>query len=148
MVGPEDLAAGLAGRELSDEQRGVVRRLVTSGDGVEVVVGKAGAGKTSALAAAAAAWRADGVPVIGTAVAARAALGCGEQAGIPAMTVARLLAALDHRVDGGPGGLAPGSVLVVDEAGMLGTRPLARLLTHVQAAGGTLVLVGDHRQLP
>jgi conjugative relaxase-like TrwC/TraI family protein len=137
-----------AARELSEEQRELVRRLTTSGAGVDVVVGKAGAGKTSALAAAAEAWRAAGVPVLGTAVAARAALAFGEQAGIPAMTVTRLLAALDKPVAGRPAGLARGTVLIVDEAGMLGTRPLARLLAHTRAAGAKLVLVGDHHQLP
>jgi conjugative relaxase-like TrwC/TraI family protein len=145
---PNDVAAALAARELSDEQQAMVRRVATSGAGVEVIVGKAGAGKTSALAAAAEAWRAGGVPVLGTAVAARAALAFGEQAGVPAMTVTRLLAALDKTVGGRPVGLAHGSVLIVDEAGMLGTRPLARLLAHVQAADAKLVLVGDHRQLP
>jgi conjugative relaxase-like TrwC/TraI family protein len=138
----------LAARELSEEQRELVRRLTTSGDGIEVVVGKAGAGKTSALAAAAEAWRAAGVPVLGTAVAARAALAFGEQAGIPAMTVTRLLAALDKPVAGRPAGVARGTVLIVDEAGMLGTRPLARLLAHARDADAKLVLVGDHRQLP
>lgn len=59
-----------------------------------------------------------------------------------------LLAALDKPVGGRPAGLARGTVLIVDEAGMLGTRPLARLLAHVQAADAKLVLVGDHRQLP
>jgi ATP-dependent exoDNAse (exonuclease V) alpha subunit len=38
-------------------------------------------------------------------------------------------------------------VLVVDEAGMLGTRKLARLLDHAQRAGAKVVLVGDDRQL-
>jgi len=145
---PDDLAAALADRELSDEQQAMVRRVASSGAGVEVIVGKAGAGKTSALAAAAEAWRAGGVPVLGTAVAARAALAFSEQAGVPAMTVTRLLAALDKPVGGRPVGLARGTVLIVDEAGMLGTRPLARLLAHVQAADAKLVLVGDHRQLP
>jgi ATP-dependent exoDNAse (exonuclease V) alpha subunit len=37
---------------------------------------------------------------------------------------------------------------VVDEAGMLGTWQLARLLAATRRAGGKLVLVGDHRQLP
>jgi ATP-dependent exoDNAse (exonuclease V) alpha subunit len=64
------------------------------------------------------------------------------------MTVTRLLAALDKQVAGQPAGLARGSVLIVDEAGMLGTRPLARLLAHVRAADAKLVLVGDHHQLP
>ncbi len=148
LANPDDVDVALAARELSAEQQAMVRRVATSGAGVEVIVGKAGAGKTSALAAAAEAWRAGGVPVLGAAVAARAALAFGEQAGVPAMTVTRLLAALDKPVGGRPAGLARGSVLIVDEAGMLGTRPLARLLAHVQAADAKLVLVGDHRQLP
>ncbi len=81
-------------------------------------------------------------------MAARAALAFGEQARVPAMTVTRLLAALDKPVAGRPAGLARGTVLIVDEAGMLGTRPLARLLAHTRAADATLVLVGDHHQLP
>ena len=70
LADPDDVAAALAARELSTEQQAMVRRVATSGAGVEVIVGKAGAGKTSALAAAAEAWRAGGVPVLGTAVAA------------------------------------------------------------------------------
>jgi len=147
LAGPEGVERALEAREMSDEQQDLVRWLTTSGDGVDVVVGK-GAGKTSALAAAAEAWRAAGLPVLGTAVAARAALAFGEQAGIPAMTVTRLLAALDRPVAGRPAGLARGKVLIVDEAGMLGTRPLARLLAHARAADAKLVLVGDYHQLP
>jgi ATP-dependent exoDNAse (exonuclease V) alpha subunit len=37
--------------------------------------------------------------------------------------------------------------VVVDEAGMLGTRDAAQLLWHVDAVEGKLVLVGDPRQL-
>jgi conjugative relaxase-like TrwC/TraI family protein len=148
LAGPDGVDRAMTTRVLSHEQRELVRRLTTSGAGVDVVVGKAGAGKTSALAAAAEAWRAAGHPVLGTAVAARAAVAFGEQAGIPAMTITRLLAALDKQVAGRPAGLAPGTVLIVDEAGMLGTRPLARLLAHARAADAKLVLVGDHHQLP
>ena len=39
------------------------------------------------------------------------------------------------------------SVLVVDEAGMVGTRQVQELVQLVQAAGAKLVLVGDDRQL-
>jgi conjugative relaxase-like TrwC/TraI family protein len=148
LAGTDGLEQALAARELSDEQQQLVRQLTTSGAGVDVVVGKAGAGKTSALAAAARAWRTSGLPVLGTAVAARAALAFGNEAGVPAMTVTRLLAALDKPVAGRPAGLARGTVLIVDEAGMLGTRPLARLLEHTRAADAKLVLVGDHHQLP
>jgi ATP-dependent exoDNAse (exonuclease V) alpha subunit len=39
------------------------------------------------------------------------------------------------------------TVLVVDEAGMLGSRKLTRLLDHAQDAGAKVVLVGDDKQL-
>jgi ATP-dependent exoDNAse (exonuclease V) alpha subunit len=39
-------------------------------------------------------------------------------------------------------------VLVIDEAGMVGTRQLAHLLTHAHHAGAKVVLVGDIHQLP
>jgi type II secretory ATPase GspE/PulE/Tfp pilus assembly ATPase PilB-like protein len=58
---------------LSDEQRAMVTGLVTSGAGVEIVVGAAGTGKTFALDAARAAWQASGITVIGAALSARAA---------------------------------------------------------------------------
>src|SRR5262249_5414551 len=45
-------------------------------------------------------------------------------------------------------GLASNSVLVVDEAGMVGTRALARLADHASASGAKLLLVGDDHQLP
>jgi ATP-dependent exoDNAse (exonuclease V) alpha subunit len=116
-------------------------------------VGKAGSGKSHALAAAREAWQASGTPVLGAAVAARAALALSEAAGMPALTVARLLAQIDTGQLAGQGGgqvagLPHGVVLVVDEAGMLGTRQLARLLTATSQARGKLVLVGDHGQLP
>jgi len=132
---------------LSAEQRDLVSRLTGSGAGVQVVVGKAGTGKTTALAAAGTAWQNAGHRVLGAAVAARAAIGLAEGAGIPAVTVAGLLTEARHR---GPAvaGLTPGAVLVVDEAGMLGTRQLAHLLHLTTAAQAKLVLVGDHRQLP
>jgi len=132
---------------LSVEQRALVTRLTRSPAGVQVVVGKAGTGKTTALAAARTGWQAAGCSVLGAAVAARAAIGLAEGAGIPAVTVARLLTEARHR---GPAaaGLTPGAVLVVDEAGMLGTRQLAHLLHLTTAAHAKLVLVGDHRQLP
>jgi ATP-dependent exoDNAse (exonuclease V) alpha subunit len=56
------------------------------------------------------------------------------------------------RRDGGQDGqdervLDARTVLVVDEAGMLGSRKLARLLDHAQDAGAKVVLVGDDKQL-
>ena len=125
---------------LADEQVDMVRRLAGEGDGVAIVVGKAGTGKTSALAAANEAWKASGIPVAGCAVARRAAHELEESAGIPSTSVAALLRRR--------GGIPAEGVLVVDEAGMLGTRQLAELATRAEASRTKLVLVGDPGQLP
>jgi ATP-dependent exoDNAse (exonuclease V) alpha subunit len=84
--------------------------------------------------------------VSGVALAARAALELEASAGIRSATLARLLGRLDDHRWGSP--LQPGSVLVVDEAGMVGTRQLARLLDHAETQSMKVVLVGDPRQLP
>ena len=145
---PEHVDAALAARlSLSAEQVAMVRRLTGSGSAVEVVVGKAGTGKTFALDAARHAWQASGTRVIGGALAARAAAGLHEGAGIPSTTIDGLLARLDRPLQAG-GGLPSGCVVVIDEAGMVGTRTLARLLDHTRQAEGKLVLVGDPCQLP
>ncbi|MGH8987720.1 MAG: AAA family ATPase, partial [Acidimicrobiales bacterium] len=134
---------------LSDDQRLMVERVTTSGSGVEVVVGKAGAGKTTALAAAREAFEAAGYKIAGTALSARAAAGLEEGAGIPSRTIARLLGGDRSRPTETPTpAAAPLHVLVVDEAGMVGTRDLARLLDRARTSGTKVILVGDHRQLP
>ncbi|MGN6334031.1 MAG: MobF family relaxase [Motilibacteraceae bacterium] len=134
---------------LTDEQRDVVQALVGRPRGVDVVVGKAGAGKTSALRVAYEQWREWGEVVLGTAVAANAAQQLQQGSGIPSQSLTRLLADADRRDDGGvPLGLPRGCTVVVDEAGMVGTLTLLRLLEHAAAADARLVLVGDPRQLP
>ncbi|WP_157041869.1 MobF family relaxase [Nitriliruptor alkaliphilus] len=145
IVDDRHLTAVTRGRSLSSEQHTMVQRLTRSGAGVEIVVGKAGTGKTYALAAARHAWQTAGTPVAGVALAARAALELQQSAGIPSTTLTRLLGQLDQ---GQPTTLTPGSVLVVDEAGMVGTRQLARLLDHVEHHNLKIVLVGDPHQLP
>jgi conjugative relaxase-like TrwC/TraI family protein len=129
---------------LAEDQRSMVRRLTSSGAGVEVVVGRAGSGKTTALAASRRAWDGAGTSVIGAALSARAAQGLEGGAGIPSTTIARLLGNLDT----GAVTLDSNHVLVVDEAGMVGTRQLGRLLSRASEAGAKVVLVGDPRQLP
>jgi ATP-dependent exoDNAse (exonuclease V) alpha subunit len=124
----------------------MVSALTSSGAGVQVVVGRAGAGKTFALDAARAAWEAAGHRVIGTALAARAAAELQAGAGIPSTTLDRLLADLER--PGPLAGLAPRTVVVLDEAGMVETRKLGRLLTHAERWGAQVVAVGDPRQLP
>ncbi len=134
---------------LADEQADMVRRLCADGHGVEVVVGPAGTGKTWALDAARQAWHHAGIDVIGTALAARTARALEAGTGIPSATVDQLLADADRP---GPqrlhGVLPAGGVVVVDEAGMVGTRKLDRLLHLAERSRTKVVLVGDPRQLP
>jgi len=140
-------AALTARPTLSSEQEEMIRRLTTEGAGVAVVVGKAGTGKTFALDAAREAWERQGYRVVGAALARRAARELQEGSGIESTSVAALLQDLR---DGGERSLLDRGrcVLVIDEAGMVGTRQLAELLDHAAAARAKVVLVGDDRQLP
>ncbi len=123
----------------------MVRCLGASGAGVEVVQGVAGSGKTFVLGACREAWEASGYRVTGCALAARAADELEEGSGISSTTLRRLLGVLDdpRRV-----ALGERDVVVVDEAAMVGTRQLARLLDHAARGRAKVVLVGDHHQLP
>ncbi len=142
---PAIVEAELAARlRLSNEQARMVRLITGSGNGVDVVLGAAGAGKTSGLECARAAWETSGYHVIGVALAARAAAELQAQSGIGSGTLDALLTALDQA-----GSQLPArAVVVLDEAGMVDTRRLARLLAHANAADAKVVLVGDDHQLP
>lgn len=129
---------------LSDEQVEMVERITGDGNHISVVVGVAGSGKTTALAEATGRWQYEGHTVIGAALAAKAARNLADGAGIEAGTIHRLLA----RLDAGSQHLDDRTVLIVDEAGMVGTRTIADLAERTRLAGAKLVLVGDDRQLP
>lgn len=146
VAAPEALAAALAARPgLRAEQAELVRRVTTSGVGVEVVVGGPGTGKTFALGAAAEAWRASGLRVVGAALQGGAAEALADEADLDERhTLTSLLGACDRH---GAGYLA-GTAVIVDEAGMADTRQLARLVRYAQAAQAKMILVGDPDQLP
>jgi ATP-dependent exoDNAse (exonuclease V) alpha subunit len=122
----------------------MIERLCGAGDGVAVVVGRAGSGKTYALGAARDAWQAAGYAVFGVAIARRAARELEDGAGIASTSVAAYLSVVRRGVETPP----ERCVLVVDEAGMLPTRQLGELIDSIDRVHGKLVLVGDHRQLP
>lgn len=135
--------------ELSVEQAAMVRAACSAGEGLQAISGRPGAGKTYGTEAVVAAHVAAGIPIFGCAISATAAgeleraAGFARSTGRPATTVARLLLELD---DPSAGGLASGSVVIVDEASMIGTRELARLAAHARRAGGAIKLVGDPDQ--
>ncbi len=133
---------------LSPDQRRVVRQLLTSPATIDVVAGPAGTGKTALLRAAKNGWDDSGTPVVGCALAAVTARRLEAATGIPASSITRLLGDLTDPDRPESRGLARGTVVVVDEASMVGTRDMATLARHVHDAGGKLVLVGDPAQLP
>jgi len=136
------LAAGL------DPEQTLAAGLVAGYGGLVVVVGPAGAGKTRAMSAAVGALRQQGRAVLGLAPSARAAEQLERDGGVRAETVARFLT--EHAFADGPSGevaLPAGGTLIVDEAGMLCTQDVERLLEVARARGYRLALVGDSRQL-
>ncbi|GAN81123.1 Ti-type conjugative transfer relaxase TraA [Acidocella aminolytica] len=132
--------AGLQG--LSEEQRQAVAH-ITGRERIAAVVGLAGAGKSTMLAAAREAWAAQGYRVHGAALAGKAAEGLEESAGI----ASRTLASWERGWARGFDQLGPKDVLVIDEAGMVGSRQLSRFIQAADAAGAKIVLVGDPEQL-
>jgi conjugative relaxase-like TrwC/TraI family protein len=125
-----------------EDQAAMVQDVCRSGAGVSVVVGRAGSGKTWALGLAREAFELAGYQVIGTAPTGIATVGLAQEGFADVRTVDRLLLDLAR----GPGGLDDKTVLVVDEAAMLGTRKLAPLLGYADRAGAKVILVGDDRQ--
>jgi conjugative relaxase-like TrwC/TraI family protein len=128
---------------LGGEQVAMLQAAASSPERVVCVVGHAGAGKTTALAALADAYGRDGHVAIGAAPSGVAAANLASETGIPSSTLHRLLAETRQR-----GGLRRGCLLVVDEAAMADTRTLTRVLLQVEQAEGKAVLVGDPAQLP
>jgi Ti-type conjugative transfer relaxase TraA len=135
-------SAGDAAARLSDEQRGAIEH-VTGRERIAAVVGFAGAGKSTMLAAAREAWEAEGYQVHGAALSGKAAEGLEESSGIQSRT----LASWDRSWQNERHQLGRGDVFVIDEAGMVGSRQLARFVTEAEARGAKIVLVGDHEQL-
>jgi len=135
-------AAERGGLALGAEQRDAYWH-VTSGRDLALVVGYAGTGKSAMLGVARAAWEAAGYRVRGAALSGIAAEGLEGGSGIPSRTIA----SLEYGWKDGRDELTSRDVLVVDEAGMVGSRQLERVLSHAQAAGAKVVLVGDPEQL-
>ena len=133
---------------LGADQAAAVRAVSLDGDTVACVVGPAGAGKSRMMGAAVEAWTASGIPVRGLAVSAAAAGVLSAETGLTADTIAKFLHEQDR--PGGPGaawGVRAGEVFVVDEASMVASADLARLIVLADAHAGKVVLVGDWAQL-
>jgi conjugative relaxase-like TrwC/TraI family protein len=132
------------GGMLSAEQRKAAVDICCSGRGAELVVGVAGAGKTTMLQVVAAGLEASGCQVIGTATSGQAARTLGREA---ELAQARTLASLLWRIDHDRVVLDERTVVILDEAGMTEDAHLVALTARIEAARAKLVIVGDHNQL-
>jgi len=130
------------GLVLSGEQADALAH-VTDGRDLGVVIGYAGTGKSAMLGVAREAWEAAGYEVRGVALSGVAAENLESGSGIASRTIA----SMEHGWGQGRDLLTTRDVLVVDEAGMVGTRQLERALSHAADAGAKVVLVGDPQQL-
>ena len=134
--------AAQRGLVLSGEQRAAFEH-VTSERGISVVVGYAGTGKSAMLGVAREAWESAGYNVRGAALSGIAAEGLENGSGIASRTIA----SLEHQWSEGRELITSRDVLVIDEAGMVGTRQMERVLAHAAEQGAKVVLVGDPQQL-
>jgi conjugative relaxase-like TrwC/TraI family protein len=129
-------------REMTSEQRAAVRATVTSGHGVQVIEALAGTGKTFTAGVLAYIYRRAGYEVLGVAPTGRAVRELVDEALIPSRTLASMVLRVRNGIE-----LPAGCVVVLDEAGMAGTRETAVLLEAAARAGAKVVAIGDPGQL-
>jgi conjugative relaxase-like TrwC/TraI family protein len=168
---------------LGSDQAASVVAVVSSGRALDLLVGAAGTGKSTAMAGVRAAWESvygEG-SVVGLAPSAAAAEVLASAVGVPTENTAKWLtehdrqpqreaelAHLDARLryaapclrtralqrrrdrieaERHRWGLAPGQLVIVDEASMAATKDLHRIITEARAAHAKVLLVGDPHQL-
>lgn len=126
---------------LSQEQQAALEHLTNLGD-IKCLVGYAGTGKSKLLEEAREVWEVSGYRVQGATLSGIAAENLEGASGI----TSRTLASRSYYWDRGQH-LTNKDILVIDEAGMLGTRQMAKIINEVTTCGAKLVLTGDAQQL-
>ena len=127
---------------LSGEQRDAFDHVTGQRD-LSSVVGYAGSGKSAMLGVARDAWERQGYNVRGASLSGIAAENLETGSGITSRTIA----SLEYQWKQGREQLSERNVLVIDEAGLTGTRQMERVLSAARDAGAKVVLVGDPEQL-
>ena len=142
------LVARLHDVPLNRGQEALVTAMATSGARVQLALAPAGSGKTTAMQVLAAAWTAGGCNAIGLAPSAAAAAALAEATEMPCETLAKL----DHDLIHSPGSalvasIRPGTLVVIDEAGMADTLTLDRVIAYAASRNAVVRLIGDDQQL-
>jgi len=112
-----------------------------------VGVGPAGAGKTTALKLAADTIREAGGRVFGLAPTAVAAAVMGTELGATATTIDSFVIAHKTGANDEKNSPKPGDVIIIDEAGMVGTELFASAVTIAEQHGAVVRALGDDQQL-
>jgi len=133
------------GGRLADDQLEALASIAGSGRVIDVLVGPAGAGKTTAMNALRRAWEAGhgAGSVVGLAPSAAAATVLATDLGIATENLAKWW---QTHVDHGSSFQA-GQLVIIDEASLAGTMPLDRVTALAVDAGAKVLLVGDYAQL-
>jgi conjugative relaxase-like TrwC/TraI family protein len=133
------------GHLLSEEQVATLTTIATSGRQVDLLIGPAGAGKTTAMRALHTAWTSvhGKDSVVGLAPSAAAADVLAQDLGVDCDNTAKWL----HEHDHGRAAFGRGQLVIVDEATLAGTLTLDRLTALAAGAGAKVLLVGDWAQL-
>ena len=118
-------------------------RHITGDRDIACVVGYAGSGKSYALGAAKEVWESAGYKVVGMTLSGIAAENLEGGSGIKSYTVANRIINWDNDREK----LSKNNIVVVDEAGILGSRDIARIIDEATSAGAKVVLIGDPEQL-
>jgi conjugative relaxase-like TrwC/TraI family protein len=139
-------AVGVVAASAGEDAHATAARAVAGTHQLVLVVGPAGAGKTTMLRGGIARLRARGRPVVGLAPSGKAADVLARETGCPATTLARFLHTQGQA--GRTSALPAGTTAVLDEAGMAATGDLARLVRLADTRFWRLVCVGDPDQLP
>ncbi|MFD1248969.1 MobF family relaxase [Nocardioides ginsengisoli] len=142
------LAAILDGVPLNRGQQDMVTALATSGARVQLALAPAGSGKTTAMQVLANVWTEGGHKAVGLAPSAAAASALAEATGMPCETLAKVVHDVRHGVGSSlVSSIGPGTLMVIDEAGMADTLTLASVIEYAVGRGASVRLIGDDRQL-
>lgn len=136
------IAAGRNGLVLGGEQKAALDHITAPHD-LAIVTGYAGTGKSAMLSVARDAWSRAGYEVQGLALSGIAAENLEGGSGIGSRTIA----SIEHQWGQGRDLLTDDHILVIDEAGMIGSRQMERVIAEAEKRGAKVVLVGDPEQL-
>lgn len=126
---------------LTDEQRNAVHQALTTSDGISIIAGKAGTGKTTLMKEIQEGINASGKQIFAFAPSAEASRVVQRKEGFEnAETIARLLQSKDLQQQVKDG------VIWIDEAGMVSNKQMNRIIDLAKYQNARIILTGDTYQ--